>query len=55
MKTISPRNCYLESRMRENRPSGSEGGGAACRSPYPYQDLAVAPSPLQNAKHLGVR
>ena len=43
MKTISPRNCYLESRMRENRPSGSEGGGAACRSPYPYQDAAAIP------------
>ena len=27
----------LESRMREIRPSGSEGGGAGNRSPYPYQ------------------
>ena len=23
--------------MRENRLYGSEGGGAACRSPYPYR------------------
>ena len=22
--------------MRENRLYGSEGGGAACRAPYPY-------------------
>jgi hypothetical protein len=29
----------LESRMREIRPSGSEGGGAGNRSPYPYQGL----------------
>ena len=26
----------LESRMRENRPSGSEGGGELPLSPYPY-------------------
>ena len=26
----------LESRMRENRLSGLEGGGADIRSPYPY-------------------
>ena len=26
----------LESRMRENRPSGLEGGGADIHSPYPY-------------------
>jgi hypothetical protein len=26
----------LESRMREIRQSGSEGGGASTRSPYPY-------------------
>ena len=30
-------NLQLESRMREIRPSGSEGGGASSRSPYPYQ------------------
>ena len=30
------RHCQLESRMRENRLYGSEGGGAARRSPYPY-------------------
>ena len=27
----------LESRMRENRLSGLEGGGADIRSPYPYR------------------
>ena len=32
----------LESRMREIRPSGSEGGGAGNRSPYPYQDYVWA-------------
>lgn len=30
-------NCWLESRMRENRLYGSEGGGALTRSPYPHQ------------------
>jgi hypothetical protein len=29
----------LESRMREIRQSGSEGGGATIRSPYPYVRL----------------
>src|SRR5258705_12274966 len=32
---LSEVNHQLESRMRENRPSGSEGGGTS-RSPYPY-------------------
>src|SRR5438876_12248254 len=32
---LSEVNHQLESRMRENRPSGSEGGGTT-RSPYPY-------------------
>ncbi len=34
--SISMRPYRLESRMRENRPSGLEGGGADIRSPYPY-------------------
>ena len=25
--------------MRGNRLYGSEGGGAACRSPYPYRNI----------------
>src|SRR5216683_6598536 len=33
--TLSEVNHQLESRMRENRLSGSEGGGTT-RSPYPY-------------------
>jgi len=33
--TLAEVNHQLESRMRENRPSGSEGGGTT-RSPYPY-------------------
>lgn len=36
MKRINQRHCRLESRMRENRLYGSEGGGALTRSPYPY-------------------
>ena len=31
-------NHRLESRMREIRPSGSEGGGVANPSPYPYPE-----------------
>src|SRR6266478_3178352 len=34
---ISPRNHRLESRMREIRPSGLEGGVARKRHPYPYR------------------
>ena len=30
----------LESRMREIRQSGSEGGGGREASPYPYRDLS---------------
>jgi hypothetical protein len=30
---------YLESRMRETRQSGLEGGGADIRSPYPIKTL----------------
>ena len=30
----------LESRMRENRQSGSEGGGGREASPYPYRGFA---------------
>jgi hypothetical protein len=36
-KRINHRHCFLESRMRENRLYGSEGGGALTRSPYPYR------------------
>ena len=32
----------LESRMREIRLSGSEGGGELPLSPYPYQELSPA-------------
>src|SRR5262249_6355797 len=38
-RSLSLRPHRPESRMRENRPSGSEGGGAAHRSPYPYPGL----------------
>jgi hypothetical protein len=31
----------LESRMREIRPSGSEGGVACIRHPYPYYRLSL--------------
>jgi hypothetical protein len=37
MSTLSEVNYQLESRMRETRLSGSEGGGVLTRSPYPYQ------------------
>src|SRR6266511_6360303 len=37
--TLSEVNHQLESRMRETRLSGSEGGGTA-RSPYPYWGAA---------------
>jgi hypothetical protein len=37
MSTLSEVNYQLESRMREIRTSGSEGGGMLTRSPYPYQ------------------
>jgi hypothetical protein len=33
-------NHQLESRMRENRRSGSVGGGATS-SPYPYRDVRI--------------
>ncbi|HZR19534.1 MAG TPA: hypothetical protein VFE51_19760, partial [Verrucomicrobiae bacterium] len=34
---VSPRHHRLESRMREIRPSGLEGGVARKRHPYPYR------------------
>jgi hypothetical protein len=34
---LATRTHQLESRMRENRLSGLEGGGAVFRSPYPYR------------------
>lgn len=38
MSTLSEVNYQLESRMRETRLSGSEGGGAkSIVSPYPYR------------------
>ena len=38
LPTLSEVNHRLESRMRENRSYGSEGGGSwATASPYPYQ------------------
>ncbi len=41
MSTLSEVNYQLESRMREIRMSGSEGGGAKpIVSPYPYQRVA---------------
>ncbi len=37
-------NYQLESRMREIRPSGSEGGGAnSIDSPYPYTEEKKSP------------
>jgi hypothetical protein len=36
-ETINRSNCRLESRMRENRLYGSEGGVARTRHPYPYR------------------
>lgn len=39
-------NYQLESRMRENRPFGSEGGGVLADSPYPYQCAAIFNSSL---------
>ena len=38
-----------ESRMREIRPSGSEGGGAGNRSPYPYRQPGWPPLQCQDA------
>src|SRR5439155_15788442 len=35
--SLSPRPHRPESRMREIRPSGSEGGVAPTRHPYPYR------------------
>ena len=40
--TLLEVNHQLESRMREIRTSGSEGGGARERSPYPYQSGGFA-------------
>src|SRR5207249_11786661 len=38
---LSEVNHQLESRMRENRQSGSEGGGTkSIASPYPYRENA---------------
>jgi hypothetical protein len=34
--SLTVRPHRLESRMRENRPSGSEGGATLTRRPYPY-------------------
>ena len=45
MSTLSEVNYQLESRMRETRLSGSEGGGVLTRSPYPYQGVE---SPREN-------
>jgi hypothetical protein len=42
----------LESRMRENRLSGLEGGGADVRSPYPYPSRSADID--QSAARLGV-
>ena len=39
-RSPSPRPHQLESRMREIRPSGSEGGVARKRHPYPYRRRA---------------
>jgi hypothetical protein len=37
VSVLSKVNYRLESRMRENRPYGSEGGGTGTTgSPYPY-------------------
>jgi hypothetical protein len=42
MSTLSEVNHQLESRMRETRLSGSEGGGAkSIASPYLYQRVAA--------------
>jgi hypothetical protein len=40
------RHCRLESRMRENRLSGLEGGGADIRSPYPYPSVILMRLPF---------
>jgi len=43
-------NHHLESRMRENRPYGSEGGGAGTTGssyPYPEQSRLEAGSPCR--------
>ncbi len=49
----------LESRMREIRTSGSEGGGGREASPYPYLSRqgvrASRPNGLRNMEHSGVR
>jgi hypothetical protein len=38
--------------MREIRPSGSEGGVARTRHPYPYQKLAHRNKPLAQGAFL---
>ncbi len=38
--------------MRETRPSGSEGGGAGNRSPYPYRGSESREPSARIAPHL---
>ncbi len=49
--SLSPRPHQPESRMRENRPSGSEGGVAHPRHPYPYRWNRRAVTTEGYAKH----
>ena len=42
MLSLMVRPHQLESRTRENRPSGSEGGVALTRHPYPYLTLPAS-------------
>jgi len=39
--------------MREIRPSGSEGGGASPRSPYPYQPEPIDFALLRRSHPIG--
>ncbi|HZR21056.1 MAG TPA: hypothetical protein VFE51_27480, partial [Verrucomicrobiae bacterium] len=47
---VSPRHHRLESRMREIRPSGLEGGVARKRHPYPYRRAGILPAAM--SEHL---